>query len=88
MTQSELDHELITHILSIVKLKPSEKEVIEMAWLRICADRLELQATNNRRTKIFKDVTEALTQIRLDTKYLVFDLEATRRERDSLRDKL
>jgi hypothetical protein len=27
-------------------------------------------------------VQEALSQLRLDTKYLVFDLEATRRERD------
>jgi hypothetical protein len=30
-------------------------------------------------------VQEALSQLRLDMKYLVFDLEATRRERDALR---
>jgi len=29
-------------------------------------------------------VQEALSQLRLDMKYLVFDLEATRRERDAL----
>ena len=28
---------------------------------------------------------EALSQLRLDMKYLVFDLEATRRERDALK---
>jgi hypothetical protein len=30
-------------------------------------------------------VQEALSQLRLDMKYLVFDLEATRRERDGYR---
>jgi len=32
-------------------------------------------------------VQEALSQLRLDMKYLVFDLEATRRERDAYRSK-
>jgi hypothetical protein len=32
-------------------------------------------------------VQEALSQLRLDMKYLVFDLEATRRERDELKHK-
>ncbi|HEX3868819.1 MAG TPA: transcriptional regulator [Pirellulales bacterium] len=38
-----------------------------------------------RRRKILNLVQEALSQLRLDMKYLVFDLEATRRERDEAR---
>ena len=38
-----------------------------------------------RRRRILNLVQEALSQLRLDMKYLVFDLEATRRERDSLK---
>jgi hypothetical protein len=33
-------------------------------------------------------VQDALSQLRLDMKYLMFDLEATRRERDDFRRKL
>ena len=36
-----------------------------------------------RRRRILTLVQEALSQLRLDMKYLVFDLEATRRERDA-----
>ena len=38
-----------------------------------------------RRRRILELVQEALSQLRLDMKYLVFDLEATRRERDNLK---
>ena len=39
-----------------------------------------------RKRRIFDLVQEALSQLRLDMKYLMFDLEATRRERnDALR---
>ncbi len=44
--------------------------------------------STNRRRKILNLVQEALGQLRLDMKYLVFDLEATRRERDSYREQL
>ena len=37
-----------------------------------------------RRKRILSLVQEALGQLRLDMKYLMFDLEATRRERDAL----
>ena len=37
-----------------------------------------------RRRRILTLVQEALSQLRLDMKYLMFDLEATRRERDAL----
>jgi len=41
--------------------------------------------STKRRRRILNLVQEALSQLRLDMKYLVFDLEATRRERDTLR---
>ncbi len=44
--------------------------------------------SNRRRRRILSLVQDALGQLRLDMKYLAFDLEATRRERDELRHKL
>lgn len=41
--------------------------------------------STRRRRRILNLVQEALAQLRLDMKYLMFDLEATRRERDALR---
>ena len=44
--------------------------------------------STKRRRRILTLVQDALGQLRLDMKYLVFDLEATRRERDEYRVKL
>ncbi len=41
-----------------------------------------------RRRQVLTCVQEALTQLRLDIKYLVFDLESTRRERDEYKQQL
>jgi hypothetical protein len=41
--------------------------------------------STQRRRRILALVQDALGQLRLDMKYLMFDLEATRRERDGLR---
>ncbi len=41
-----------------------------------------------RRRRILNLVQEALSQLRLDVKYLMFDLEVTREERDALRARL
>jgi hypothetical protein len=41
--------------------------------------------STRRRRRILGLVQDALGQLRLDMKYLVFDLEATRRERDAYR---
>jgi hypothetical protein len=56
---------------------------------------LELEATYNqvvesvrRRRRILALVQEALSQLRLDIKYMMFDLEMTRKERDELRESL
>jgi hypothetical protein len=44
--------------------------------------------STRRRRHILTMVQDALGQLRLDMKYLVFDLEATRRERDDYRRQL
>ena len=45
-----------------------------------------LESTRRRR-RILGLVQDALSQLRLDMKYLMFDLEATRRERDEFKRK-
>ena len=59
----------------------SEREKIEPMFTRV------LESTRRRR-RILTLVQDALSQLRLDMKYLMFDLEATRRERDEYRRKL
>ena len=44
--------------------------------------------STKRRRRILSLVQDALGQLRLDMKYLAFDLEATRRERDEFRRKM
>jgi len=41
-----------------------------------------------RRRRILNLIQEALSQLRMDMKYLMFDLEATRRERDDFKNAL
>ena len=47
----------------------------------------QVMESTKRRRRILHLVQEAISQLRLDMKYLVFDLEATRRERDAYRNK-
>lgn len=49
---------------------------------------LKAITASKRRRKILALVQDALSQLRLDMKYLVFDLEATRRERDEFQRQL
>lgn len=44
--------------------------------------------STKRRRRILSLVQDALSQLRLDMKYLMFDLEATRRERDEYKRKV
>ena len=44
--------------------------------------------STRRRKRILSLVQEALSQLQLDMKYLMFDLEATRRERDAFQQQL
>jgi hypothetical protein len=46
-----------------------------------------LESTSRRR-RILSLVQDALGQLRMDMKYLMFDLEATRRERDTFKQQL
>ncbi len=74
------------------------REIIEMAkHIAALPDELqgELELSYNRvvdsvrrRRRILSLVQEALSQLRLDIKYLMFDLDATRKERDELRERL
>ena len=45
----------------------------------------DLVRGTQRRREIFSLIQESVAQLRLDMKYLIFDLEATRRERDACR---
>jgi hypothetical protein len=55
------------------ELRPSLNRVIEYT---------------RRRRRILHLIQEALSQLRLDMKYLMFDLESTRRERDEYKNSL
>ena len=65
----------------IRQIQGPEKEQLSIAWLRV-SDSFQ------RRRRILNLVQEALSQLRLDVKYLMFDLETTRRERDQLQSRL
>jgi len=54
------------------------------AEYRACRESLgRVVESTHRRQRILSLVQEALGQLRLDMKYLMFDLDATRRERDN-----
>ncbi len=68
--------ELVELHRAIQALPPAQRLTLIPAFQRVAE-------STNRRRKILQLVQEALGQLRLDMKYLVFDLEATRRERDT-----
>jgi hypothetical protein len=73
-------HRDITTLVNVIQTMPSDVQIALGPAL--------IQANNklNRNRKILKLVQDALGQLRLDMKYLIFDLEATRQERDALRE--
>jgi len=71
-------HEL-AELLRLVDALPAEHQPDFFMVL----DRLA--ACLERRQRMLGYVQESLNQMSLDLKYLIFDLEATRRERDSFR---
>ena len=77
-TAEELPKDIVelTHLIS--KLPAEYRREIDPVFERV------IESTRRRR-RILTLVQEALSQLRLDMKYLVFDLEATRRERDAYR---
>jgi hypothetical protein len=66
---------------ALAELPVAERQRIEPLITRV------LDSTARRR-RILGLVQDALTQLRLDMKYLMFDLEATRRERDEFKRKV
>lgn len=66
---------------AVAELPDSYRAQIEPALNRV------VEATKRRR-RILSMVQDALGQLRLDMKYMMFDLEATRRERDEYRRQL
>lgn len=77
----EVPQELLELTEAINALPERYRDAVAPALARVTE-------SSTRRRRILKLVQEALAQLRLDMKYLVFDLEATRRERDEYREKL
>ncbi len=75
---AEIPQEMAELAAVIGRLPAEFREAIEGPFGRV------LEGTRRRR-RILSLVQEALGQLRLDMKYLTFDLEATRRERDDYR---
>ncbi len=69
----------VDQLLTAIEALPAEN----LRRIQPALDRV-IEATKRRR-RILTLVQQALGQLRLDMKYLVFDLEATRRERDEYR---
>lgn len=80
-TTDETPVELQELIQAINALPQRQRESLQPALSRVVE-------CSTRRRRILNLVQEALSQLRLDMKYLVFDLEATRRERDELRQRI
>lgn len=77
----EVPQEFIDLAAAVSRLPAKLREDIEPALTRV------IDSTKRRR-RILSLVQDALSQLRLDMKYLAFDLEATRRERDDFRRQL
>ncbi len=77
----ELPKEILELVDAIEALPNDQRGRVEPILDRV------VESTKRRR-RILHLVQEALAQLRLDMKYLMFDLEATRRERDAFREKL
>ncbi len=77
----QLPQELVELSRAISELPEDRRTKLEGLSLRV------IESTQ-RRKRILNLVQEALSQLRLDMKYLMFDLEATRRERDALQQRL
>ena len=77
----ELPSDLVQLVTSIGELPAEHRRQIE-PLVNLVVD------STRRRRRILTLVQDALGQLRLDMKYLMLDLEATRRERDEYRAKL
>jgi hypothetical protein len=69
----------------VAQLQAALQELPPELWSRVEPLWNKVIDSTKRRRRILAMVQEALSQLRLDLKYLMFDLEATRRERDEYR---
>jgi len=74
----ELPKDVADLAAAVASLPSEHRSRLEVLMFRVVD-------STKRRRRILNLVQEALSQLRLDMKYLVFDLEATRRERDALK---
>jgi hypothetical protein len=79
-SDSDLPRELVDLAKVIGALPDDFQDELEPVYGRV-VDSVK------RRRRILSLVQEALAQLRLDIKYLMFDLEVTRKERDELRER-
>ena len=77
----ELPADILELAAALERLPLEHRQRVEPLFARV------LESTKRRR-RILGLVQDALAQLRLDMKYLMFDLEATRRERDEFRRKI
>lgn len=77
----ELPRELIELGKRIAAIPATHQRDVELVYNQVVD-------SVRRRRRILGLVQDALSQLRLDVKYLMFDLEVTRRERDTLRERL
>ncbi len=77
----ELPREIIEMAKHIAALPADLQGELEVSYNRVVD-------SVRRRRRILSLVQEALSQLRLDIKYLMFDLDATRKERDELREQI
>jgi hypothetical protein len=77
----ELPNDLVDLIQAVSELPTETRDRLEPLLGRV------VESTKRRR-RIMNLVQDALAQLRLDMKYLLFDLEATRRERDEYKSRL
>jgi len=77
----ELSADILELGAALEGLPPEQRQRLEPLFSRVVE-------TSKRRRRILNLVQDALSQLRVDMKYLIFDLEATRRERDEYRRKL
>lgn len=80
-TADEVPQEVIALAREIAQLPDEYQARLEPAFVRVVD-------SVRRRRRILTLVQDALAQLRLDVKYLMFDLDATRAERDELKTEL
>ena len=79
--EDELPQELVELGRVVATINDPQHRELQGAYERVVE-------SIQRRRRILALVQEALEQLRLDIKYLMFDLEATRAERDALKQQL